>query len=482
MRNIGFFMHNRGRYFVQQLKGGAPPDTEAPTVPVNLAATSITATGLTLTWDPSTDNVGVVSYEVEQAVGAGAFSWLATVAAPTTTLAVSGLTALTTYRFRVRAVDAVGNMSAWGPSDSGLSATTDAALVAPEVRLSTSLTSSRVLAVLPDGSGGYYIGGNFDEVVDSVGTHARLRLAHLDAAGLVTAWDPGSDQVVWTMALWGDYVAIGKDYNATLSLNTLGGVNCRGFGLVHKTTGVAFAWDPAYLSTVDGGIAVVGDFGYVSGAWASASTDRLKKYNFSTKTITAFSFSVTAATQAMSLIQGKLYVGWDGTTASTPARNYFFAIDTATDTLDTWDCGAITASWGNRVVPYDADHVMICGWGMTAVQGTATAGACIVDRLTGTRTAWAPSGGLSTTNQALVSPSGIILWTSGTNGYRVFDAAGAELRRATHVASANGPEIHGMPLVALGANKAIAFGVFNLTSMGAVQLSGSRSIFVVNVP
>ena len=184
MRNIGFYMHNRGRYFVQQGLGKAASDSEAPTVPANLAASSITATTLTLTWDASTDNVGVVSYEVEQAVGAGAFSWLATVAAPTVTLAVSGLTGATVYRFRVRAVDAVGNVSGWGPNDSGLSATTDWAFVAP------STGNNQINAIVPDGSGGWYIGGSFTSITDSAATYTTgyERLVRLRPNGTI---DPG---------------------------------------------------------------------------------------------------------------------------------------------------------------------------------------------------------------------------------------------------------------------------------------------------
>ena len=39
-------------------------DNQAPTVPANLAASSITETGFSLTWSPSTDNIGVTGYNV----------------------------------------------------------------------------------------------------------------------------------------------------------------------------------------------------------------------------------------------------------------------------------------------------------------------------------------------------------------------------------------------------------------------------------
>ena len=39
-------------------------DTEAPTVPTNIKAENITENSADISWEASTDNVGVVSYEV----------------------------------------------------------------------------------------------------------------------------------------------------------------------------------------------------------------------------------------------------------------------------------------------------------------------------------------------------------------------------------------------------------------------------------
>ena len=43
---------------------GTAGDTQAPSVPTGLAASSVTQTSLTLNWTASTDNVGVTEYEV----------------------------------------------------------------------------------------------------------------------------------------------------------------------------------------------------------------------------------------------------------------------------------------------------------------------------------------------------------------------------------------------------------------------------------
>ncbi len=85
--------------------GTAPTDTQAPSVPSNLAASSITNTGLTLNWNASTDNVGVTGYDVYRGS-----TLLTTVTG--TSYNVTGLTAGTAYAFTVRAKDAAGNISA----------------------------------------------------------------------------------------------------------------------------------------------------------------------------------------------------------------------------------------------------------------------------------------------------------------------------------------------------------------------------------
>jgi len=83
---------------------GAGPDTEAPTAPTNLAATNVTQTTLDLSWTASTDNIGVIGYDVYQGV-----SLLGTVTG--TTANVTGLSASTQYNFTVYAKDAAGNIS-----------------------------------------------------------------------------------------------------------------------------------------------------------------------------------------------------------------------------------------------------------------------------------------------------------------------------------------------------------------------------------
>ncbi len=81
-----------------------PGDTTAPSMPTGLQAGGATTTGVQLTWNPSTDDRGVTGYRVYRNGAA-----VGTNASPTYT--DSGLTANTSYTYRVSAYDAAGNES-----------------------------------------------------------------------------------------------------------------------------------------------------------------------------------------------------------------------------------------------------------------------------------------------------------------------------------------------------------------------------------
>ena len=86
-------------------------DTTPPTAPAMLMASPISGTQITLSWPAATDNIGVTGYQVERCQGAGCTTF-ALLATPTTTsYSDTGLTAGTTYSYRIRARDAVGNLS-----------------------------------------------------------------------------------------------------------------------------------------------------------------------------------------------------------------------------------------------------------------------------------------------------------------------------------------------------------------------------------
>ncbi len=79
-------------------------DTEAPSAPTNLTVAGVTTSTVDLSWSASTDNVGVVAYDVYQ--GTNLLGEVAGTAA-----SLTGLAEGTTYQFTVRAKDEAGNIS-----------------------------------------------------------------------------------------------------------------------------------------------------------------------------------------------------------------------------------------------------------------------------------------------------------------------------------------------------------------------------------
>ena len=79
-------------------------DTTDPTAPTNLTASGTTQTTTNLSWNASTDNVGVTGYNIYQGSNQIGTS-------TTTTYNVTGLTPATAYNFSIRAKDAAGNLS-----------------------------------------------------------------------------------------------------------------------------------------------------------------------------------------------------------------------------------------------------------------------------------------------------------------------------------------------------------------------------------
>jgi len=86
------------------------PDVSAPSIPTGLSVSgNTTGTSFAVSWNASTDNVGVAAYEVRRdSTSLGTCTG--------TSLSVSGLSQVTTYSLRARACDAAGNWSDWsGP-------------------------------------------------------------------------------------------------------------------------------------------------------------------------------------------------------------------------------------------------------------------------------------------------------------------------------------------------------------------------------
>ena len=96
-----------------------------PTAPTNLTAVPASQSQITLNWTEAGDDLGVASYEIERCQGAGCVTFVQVGTATGISFNDMGLSAVTTYRYQVRAIDVTNNA---GPYSIIASATT---LVAP---------------------------------------------------------------------------------------------------------------------------------------------------------------------------------------------------------------------------------------------------------------------------------------------------------------------------------------------------------------
>lgn len=117
------------------------PDIAKPTIPQNASATA-KGTAVALQWTASTDNVGVIGYDISRTGGAGPVALFS----GTNQLTDTGLAARTTYTYTIRARDAAGNLS---PASAAVSVTTgDAVLVTPGTPLGTDMREESIYFVM----------------------------------------------------------------------------------------------------------------------------------------------------------------------------------------------------------------------------------------------------------------------------------------------------------------------------------------------
>ncbi len=167
-------------------------DTTAPSAPTSLAASGTTGTTTNLTWTASTDNVAVTGYDIYQGTTLKGSS-------TTTSYNVTGLTALTTYSFTVKAKDAAGNVSA---ASNAVSVTTTAATVSYCASQGNSTADERISKVVfgtinntSTGTAGY-------ENYTSLSTNAARGSAYT-----ITITP------VWTSTTYNEGYAVFIDYN-----------------------------------------------------------------------------------------------------------------------------------------------------------------------------------------------------------------------------------------------------------------------------
>jgi hypothetical protein len=383
MRNIGFFMHNRGRYFVQQLKGGA---------------------NLQPSWNfvaPSTNNGAI-----ETMISDGADGWYVGGSFTSITDSVATYTTGYTRLVRLRA-----------------DGTIDTAFSCP-------VGSSTINAMALD-STGLYIVGSFSGS-NSVGTSTRNRIARVrpfndPSPGAVDAWNPGCSGSVAVLALdsangkfyiGGGFTSIGgsgTDNNPSVPRSRIARLST-------GATGVVDVWNPNVpdvvralaLDAANGKLYVGGDFSSVGGtgfdinpAETRRGICRLTTGTNATLDVWNPNVVVSASLYVQGMlydaVNGKLYIGGTFTSIGAssgvdiiPAttRNRIARLTTGTNaSLDAWNPNAGGTSTTVQVILHDtANGFIYLGGSFTTIGGTGRNRiARVSDGATATLDGWDPN-------------------------------------------------------------------------------------------
>ena len=170
-------------------------DTQAPTIPTALLASSITGSGFALSWAASTDNVGVTNYELfRNGVSIGTSA--------TTAFSVTGLTCGTSVNMTVRARDAAGN---WSAPSNALNVNTSALPNAGTIAGTTTLCAGATSALTSNG----LAGGTW--------TSSNTSVASVNASGVVTGVSAGAATITYGVSANG----CSANTSRTITINAL---------------------------------------------------------------------------------------------------------------------------------------------------------------------------------------------------------------------------------------------------------------------
>lgn len=199
--------------------------------------------------------------------------------------------------------------------------------------------NGRVLACIPDGSGGWIIGGGFT----SVGGVGRGNLAQINASGQLTSWNPSANDTVYTILSYNNTIYVGGRFT------TVGGQTRNKIAAVSITTGAATTWNP------NGGIGTSnvrqlyldGTTLYVGGQFTQMGGTRtnLAAFDITTGLLTPWAPTANIQVNAFAVNAGIVYVGGYFTQINGFNRAGIAAIDAITGTLTTWNPGS-----GNAVM------------------------------------------------------------------------------------------------------------------------------------
>lgn len=248
--------------------------------------------------------------------------------------------------------------------------------------------AGHVYCVIPDGRGGWFIGGRFG----GVGGAPRLNLAHILAGGQVAEWAPDPDGEIYALALSGDTLYVGGYYA------TIAGQARNNISAVDVVTGNATSWNPDADSWVRV-ILVRGRSVYIGGQFQSIGGRTryvLAELDATTGTLSDWNPAPDAEVLTLAVSGDTLFAGGRFRNVAGTSRDYLAAISLTTGALLPWNAQVNRVpvfhyDGGARVSQLIADRgrLFVAGF-YNRIGGTIRQGLAALSTDTGIATDWDP--------------------------------------------------------------------------------------------
>ena len=312
-----------------------------------------------------------------------------------------------------------GNFDYIGPATGG-AALLDPVTGAPSSALPK--IDGSVVAIAPDGAGGWYLGGNFH----NVGGTPHNYVAHVRADLSIDGWSPSVSTSVRALAVSGSSVFIGgsgylnafdaasgaqlpfspgagaAQINALLAsgsalyvggvFGSIGGAAHQNLAALDATTGSAL---PGFTADVTGGVSVLlldGSTLYVGGAITGVSgfvRNGIAAVNASTGALSAWAPVANggASVAGIGVLGGNVYVGGTFSTMGGQPRQNLAALDSGTGSATFWD----PAPNGPVSSLAASGATVTIGGSFTSAGGQSRLRIAAIDAGTALATSWNPS-------------------------------------------------------------------------------------------
>jgi len=247
------------------------------------------------------------------------------------------------------------------------------------------VVSGGVEAIVSDGRGGWFVGGEFDRV----GAVACDHLAHLTADGQLDqrfCLDP--DNTVLELALEGKTLYVGGAFDS------IGGEQRKLVASLDANTGAINPWHPSASGNVVDAIAVTGTIVYVGGVFTAlggAPRRNLAALDAGTGNALPWNPHPNDSVDDITLLGSSVFIGGDFTRVDDEPRVGVAAIDAQTGRPTTWRADVSSSHGSPDVVALTSNEsTLYIGGDFDHVAGLARDGLAAVDSVSGAVRPWRP--------------------------------------------------------------------------------------------